>query len=100
VWKETISPPLCARCGSKAFGLACRIRTRNRVACNPLPNYSARCNVAPTQPVLSVRFDIETKKNDVPELIEGRGCGARLRFRNDGRAVKSPVRATSRPLVR
>jgi hypothetical protein len=38
---------------------------------NPLPNYPARCNIAPTDPVLTVRLDPETTARSLDALRWG-----------------------------
>jgi putative SOS response-associated peptidase YedK len=38
---------------------------------NSLPNYPARYNIAPTQPVLTVRFNLETKERSLDALRWG-----------------------------
>jgi putative SOS response-associated peptidase YedK len=38
---------------------------------NPLPNYPARFNIAPTDPVLTVRFNPETKERSLDALRWG-----------------------------
>jgi putative SOS response-associated peptidase YedK len=38
---------------------------------NPLPNYPARYNIAPTQPVLTVRFNPETRERSLDALRWG-----------------------------
>jgi putative SOS response-associated peptidase YedK len=53
---------------------------------NPLPNYPARYNIAPTQPVLAVRYNAETRERSldalrwglVPHWAKDLSFGARL----------------------
>src|SRR6266851_4379444 len=39
---------------------------------NPLANYPARFNIAPTDPVLTVRFNLETKERSLDALLSSR----------------------------
>jgi putative SOS response-associated peptidase YedK len=59
---------------------------------NDLPNYPERFNVAPTDPVLTVRFNPETKERSlarracrVKAILTGRRPAARLASRVGGR---------------
>jgi putative SOS response-associated peptidase YedK len=38
---------------------------------NPLPSYPERFNIAPTDPVLTVRFNLETKERSLDPLRWG-----------------------------
>jgi putative SOS response-associated peptidase YedK len=48
---------------------------------NPLPNYPARYNIAPTDQMLTVRFNAKTQERTVDARRWGRGASMNARLR-------------------